>query len=465
MRLDNQASEVERLHDGAKMFRAVREMTRKPASKLRIQDDSGRVICNAAELNERATQHFGQQFSNPRVMELPAFTGVPSPLTMPITPVEVQRAISKLNSGRASGHDDLPADLLKSTADLIAPLIAAIFYDALEHHEPLDIGKGVLILLQKPGKPVGPLTSVRPIVLLSALRKTLSLVVLSRIATKVDNFLSPSQSGFRRERSTADVVFGYRWLCAKAQRQRMTIEFLCIDLSRAFDTIRRDKLLEVLQSFLDEPELRMIRFLLAATSLEPRLSDGIYHEHLIFGNSQVLCASLASLYTGILSTAYVPNIFTTGVIIPVIKKSTLDPNVVKNYRPITISSVHTKAIESFIIPSAEISDNQFGFRESRGTAFACNLLNDVTSYCKSRNSPLFLATLDAEKCFDSICHVSLFLKLIDVLPTYQWLLLYNWYRKLNAVVKWNGCYSNMFGITREANFLHIYLIYLLINCY
>ena len=81
----------------------------------------------------------------------------------------------------------------------------------------------------------------------------------------------------RRGRSTADVVFGYRWLCAKAQRQRVTIEFLCIDLSRAFDTIRRDKLLEVLQSFLDEPELRMIRFLLAATSLEPRLSTGECH--------------------------------------------------------------------------------------------------------------------------------------------------------------------------------------------
>ena len=135
----------------------------------------------------------------------------------------------------------------------------------------------MLILLQKPGKPVGPLTSVRPIVLLSALRKTLSLIVLSTITTKVDNFLSLSQSGFRRGRSTADVVFGYRWLCAKAQRQRITIEFICVDLSRAFDTIRRDKLLEVLQSFLDEPELRMIRFLLAATSLEPRLSTGDCH--------------------------------------------------------------------------------------------------------------------------------------------------------------------------------------------
>ena len=147
VRLDHLASEVEHLHDGAKMFRAVREMKRKPASKLKIQDNSGRVICNAAELNERVTHHFGRQFSDPRVMELSAFTGVPSPLTMPITPVEVQRVISKL--GRACGHDDLPADLLKIQ---LTCSIATIFNDALEHHEPLDIGKGVLILLQKPVK-------------------------------------------------------------------------------------------------------------------------------------------------------------------------------------------------------------------------------------------------------------------------------------------------------------------------
>ena len=51
--------------------------------------------------------------------------------------------------------------------------------------------------------------------------------------------------------------------------------------------------------------------------------DGIYHEHLIFGNSEVLCGSLVSLYTGILSTAYVPKLLTTGVIIPVM-----------NYHPI-----------------------------------------------------------------------------------------------------------------------------------
>ena len=105
-------------------------------------------------------------------------------------------------------------------------------------------------------------------------------------------------------------------------------------------------------------------------------------------------------------------------------------------------------VEALILPDTDLFDTQFGFRENRGTAFACNLLNDITSYFKSQNSHVFVAALAVEKCFDSICHVSLFLKLIHVLPIHEWLLLYNWYNKLNAVVKWNGSYSKSFCVTR-----------------
>ena len=120
---------------------------------------------------------------------------------------------------------DIPPELFKSSADLLAQSIANIFNDASEHHEPLGLGKGVHILIEKPGNPKGPLTSVRPIVLLTTLRKN-PLVVLSRITPKVEEYMSPSQSGFRCERSMADVLFGYRWLCAKVQRQRVSIEIL-----------------------------------------------------------------------------------------------------------------------------------------------------------------------------------------------------------------------------------------------
>ena len=153
--------------------------------------------------------------------------------------------------------------------------------------------------------------------------------------------------------------------------------------------------------------------------------DGITAEHLIHGKSSLLGSLLASLYTIILSRACVPTLFTTGLIVPILKKSTLNPNIAQNYRPITLSSIHTKMVEALILPDTAIFDTSFGFRENRGTAFACNLLNYITSYLKSQNSPLFVAALDADKCFDSICHVSLFLKLIHILPVHGWLLLYN----------------------------------------
>ena len=118
------------------------------------------------------------------------------------------------------------------------------------------------------------MTSLRPILLLNTLRKTLSLIVLSRIANKVDEFLYPGQSGFRSGRSTADVLFGYRWLAAKTQRFQKSFRVLGIDMSRAFHTIRRDKLLTVLETFVNDSELRIIRMLLVETTLQPRLKRG-----------------------------------------------------------------------------------------------------------------------------------------------------------------------------------------------
>ena len=75
-----------------------------------------------------------------------------------------------------------------------------------------------------------------------------------------------------------------------------------------------------------------------------------------------------------------------------------------------------------------------------------------------------------QNLFDFICHVSQFLKLIDVLPIHEWLLLYNWYNKLNAVVKWNGSYSKSLFVTRgtrQGSIFSPYLFkhFLLMNFY
>jgi len=53
------------------------------------------------------------------------------------------------------------------------------------------------------------------------------------------------------------------------------IEILGIDLSRAFDTIRREKLLSVLHSFLDTDNVRIIRLLLSETNLTVSLDNAL----------------------------------------------------------------------------------------------------------------------------------------------------------------------------------------------
>jgi len=91
------------------MFRAVREMWRKPVTKLTIHDEARHMICNTADLNALVTNHFRKQFSDPTVEVLPAFAGRPSRLAERITPGEDHCAMGKLNSGRASGYENKPA--------------------------------------------------------------------------------------------------------------------------------------------------------------------------------------------------------------------------------------------------------------------------------------------------------------------------------------------------------------------
>ena len=62
--------------------------------------------------------------------------------------------------------------------------------------------------------------------------------------------------------------------------------------------------------------------------------------------------------------------------------------------------------------------------------------------------------------------MSLFLKLIHVLPVHEWSLLYNWYNKLNFAVKWCGSYSKSFCVTRgtrQGSILSPYLFNIFIN--
>ena len=187
------------------MFQAVPLIYRKPQQPVMVHDHDQHYIDPPIEKAKRISEHFRSLLTDDNIPALTSSSS-DSPLSKPITRYEVEIAIGKLKNGRAAGIDDCPNELYKYAPSTLASHLAEIYNDMVMDAKPITIGDGVLIPIPKPGKPAGPPSNLRPILLLTTLRKILSLIVLRRIRGAVGSFLSPGQSGFQPGRSTTDIV-------------------------------------------------------------------------------------------------------------------------------------------------------------------------------------------------------------------------------------------------------------------
>lgn len=147
----------------------------------------------------------------------------------------------------------------------------------------------------------------------------------------------------------------------------------------------------------------------------------------------------------------VPQSFNDGILVPILKKPTLDPTCAKNYRPVILSSIFSKLSEMFILhenSDVSLSDYQFGFVEGRGTSMAASLAHDVGVHCTQNGSQMYTCSLDAEGAFDAIPHPVLFYKSMNVLSDMSWRFLYSWYACIKVKIKWEGFLSNDIDIQK-----------------
>lgn len=125
--------------------------------------------------------------------------------------------------------------------------------------EPKEMVQGILCALQKPGKPKGPPQNLRPIILLSIIRKILAICLIERIGMKLDDNIPPSQAAYRKGRSTTEHVFAAklvvdRTITSKSER----VDIVMHDMSKAFDSIDRKSLITDLQMVLQPDELHLV---------------------------------------------------------------------------------------------------------------------------------------------------------------------------------------------------------------
>ena len=172
---------------------------------------------------------------------------------VPVTPTEIEGLPSQLNPRKSPGPDMISPLELKMVKQQISTQLSTsiIFNESLATGVlPAEFKTGNISPILKPGKTDNSaLNSYRGISLTCVLAKVLEKIVHQQLEAHFHKIgaYHEDQYGFRKGRSCADLLLATidDWLIAKDHKKSTSIVF--IDLSKAFDNVRHDKLLIKLQ--------------------------------------------------------------------------------------------------------------------------------------------------------------------------------------------------------------------------
>ena len=179
--------------------------------------------------------------------------------TLPIIPKlddppsfdEVERAILRLKDNNAASPDNIPPEIIKYGGCALHRRLHNFILDCWSAKcLPQQWKNANIILVHKQKGDRAECGNSRGISLLSVAGKVLAKIMLTRLLEHVVDLVLPeSQCGFRRGRSTIDMIFVARQLQEKCREQHQDLFLAFVDLTKAFDTVNRDLLWNILRKF------------------------------------------------------------------------------------------------------------------------------------------------------------------------------------------------------------------------
>ena len=163
---------------------------------------------------------------------------------------EMARAIAGLKNGKAPGGDGFPAEVWKHGGDNLFSRLHQLITNAWEMgSEPQAWKDASIVTIYKKGDRTD-CGNYREISLLSIAGKIFARIFLNRLSTHITPEVVPeTQSGFRGNRSTVDMMFCPRQLQEKCIEQDRPLYMVFVDFSNAFDSVGRTGLWQLLRKY------------------------------------------------------------------------------------------------------------------------------------------------------------------------------------------------------------------------
>lgn len=165
-----------------------------------------------------------------------------------ISVAEVTTAVKRSKMGTAPGPDGLPAALWRRGGAPMHGLLAAVFtaMGRLDHLPP-GLLDGVLVPIFKAGD-AAALANYRPITLLNTDYRLLAKVLAARLAGVLAMVIGPEQTAFMPGRLIGDNIALLQLLPELLRSRGLSGAVAFLDFRKAYDTIDRDFLFEVMEA-------------------------------------------------------------------------------------------------------------------------------------------------------------------------------------------------------------------------
>ena len=216
----------------------------------------GDLIKNKELILERLAEYLQNLLNKVHITDPGFLDDLP---TLPIIPKlddppsfdEVERAILRLKDNKAAGPDNIPPEVIKYGGCALHRRLHNFILDCWSAKcLPQQWKDANIILVHKQKGDRAECGNSRGISLLLVAGEVLAKIMLTRLLEHVVDLVLPeSQCGFRRGRSTIDMIFVARQLQEKCHEQHQDLYLAFVDLTKAFDIVNRDLLWNILRKF------------------------------------------------------------------------------------------------------------------------------------------------------------------------------------------------------------------------
>lgn len=166
-----------------------------------------------------------------------------------ITVACVVKAAKSLKNSPLAGSDNVPSIIVKGCINILAPILCHIFNCCLSEGIFPSAWKTAIVVPVPKNSNVSNVTNYRPISILSNFSKIFEKIICEHLSFHFNGLLCKSQHGFIKGRSTVSNLVSFLQFTGPAVLNRMQVDTVYFDLSKAFDVVNHAKLVEKLNKF------------------------------------------------------------------------------------------------------------------------------------------------------------------------------------------------------------------------